>query len=167
MKYSQFNEEEIIEEIFNKIGTTNKYFVEIGCLENGRFSNTYLLKEKGWIGHWFDCNESPAVIREMFTKDNINEILNRYNVPIDLDFMSIDVDGDDYWLFKTMIFRPRVLCIEYNSNMEDGIAEEGKIWTGGKVFGSSEKEFLALARQKGYNLYTKNSSNLFFICQNQ
>lgn len=167
MTYAQFNEEEVLEEIFNKIGTTNKFFVEIGCHENGFLSNTFKLKEQGWIGHWFDMLAHPGVIQEKFTKDNINDILSKYNVPQNLDLLSIDVDGNDYWLFEALTFKPRVVIIEFNPR-KNGVVkyDEDKVWNNETDFGSGVDALIELADKKGYSVYTKNRTNLF-LCLNQ
>ena len=51
--YSQSDEDGIIEEIFNRIGTTNKKFIEFG-VENGLESNSHYLLLKGWNGLWIE-----------------------------------------------------------------------------------------------------------------
>src|SRR5882762_10241106 len=53
--FSQHGEDGIIEEIFNRIGTTNKYFIEFG-VENGIESNSTYLLFKGWKGLWIEGN---------------------------------------------------------------------------------------------------------------
>lgn len=166
-KYSQFNEEEVIAEIFAKIGTTNKFFVEIGCHANGFLSNTYLLKEQGWEGLWFDMLPHEDTIQEKFTKENINEILTKYKVPQKLDLLSIDIDGNDYWLFKELTFEPRVIIIEFNPRVA-GVApyNPDKIWHNETNFGSSKSELIKLALEKGYDYYSHNETNLF-LCKNQ
>ena len=65
--YSQNGEDGIIEEIFNRIGTTNKFFVEFG-IENGTECNTrHLLEDKGWQGLWIDGSfDNVMVARKRF-----------------------------------------------------------------------------------------------------
>ena len=168
-KYSQFEEEETLEEIFNGIGTTNKFFVEIGCLPDGRLSNTMLLKERGWIGHWFDMNDGVGIIKEFITAENINEVLGKYSVPLNLDLLSIDVDGNDYHILKALVYEPRVLIIEYNEHKESGVSEYVKdyVWDGrSRNFGTSKKDMVELAESKGYTLIKTTTSNLIFVCKN-
>jgi hypothetical protein len=169
-KYAQFDEEEKIEEIFSKIGTTNKFFVEIGCHEIPLISNTCLLKEQGWIGHWIDQEEHPAIIQERITAENINEVLEKYNVPDKPDLLSLDIDGMDYWIWKALKMKPRVVIIEYNSQRESGVWEYDPEYRMGEKpipgyylqYGASKDEMVKLGKEKGYKLYYANSDNLFF-----
>jgi hypothetical protein len=55
--YSQSDEDGIVAEIFRRIGTTNKVFVEFG-VEAGYENNTRLLLTRGWSGLWFEGNPS-------------------------------------------------------------------------------------------------------------
>ena len=168
-KYSQFEEEQILDDLFKEIGTTNKYFVEIGCLPDGRLSNTMLLKEQGWVGHWFDMNDGVGIIKEFITAENINDLMDKYNVPQSPDLMSIDVDGNDYHIFKALDRIPRVLIIEYNEHKEQGVAEyiPEYVWDGrSRSFGTAKSDMVALAKDKGYSLKGQTTSNLI-LCKNQ
>lgn len=162
--YSQFEEDEIIEEIFNKIGTINKFYVEIGCHANGDISNTKLLMEKGWIGRWFDAQPNPGIIHHFFTAENVNEVMDIW-CPKQFDFLSLDIDGNDYYVWEAMETKPRVVCIEYNINRETGKQEYDLKyqWHYERDFGSSKEEMLKLAEKKGYTLYKETQANLFFI----
>src|SRR5262245_42046256 len=51
--YSQGDEDGIIAEIFKRVGTTNRTFVEFG-VENGTESNTTRLLVEGWRGLWLE-----------------------------------------------------------------------------------------------------------------
>jgi predicted SAM-dependent methyltransferase len=164
-RYSQHNEEELLEKIFKKIGTTNKYFVEFGCHRGGYLSNTYLLKEKGWVGHWIDSKEHPAVIKEKITPENVNEVFKKLLVPQKPDLVSIDIDGMDYWVWKALKYQPRVILIEYNPLRKSGVQEykEDWIWTEDTPeYGASKEEMIKLGKVKGYKLIAENEENLFF-----
>ncbi len=170
-EYAQFDEEEKIKEIFDKIGTTNKFFVEIGCHELPLISNTCLLKEQGWIGHWIDKEAHPAVIKQWITAENVNEVLKKYNVPEKPDLISIDIDGMDYWIWKAMTYKPRVVIIEYNQNREEGVWNYDQDYAIGREpipgfyleYGAAKEALAELGGEKGYKLYYANSDNLFFI----
>ena len=59
--YSQSDEDGIIEEIFNRVGTVNKNFIEIGVQDGLECNTTYLLNQ-GWNGVWIEqdtaqCNK--------------------------------------------------------------------------------------------------------------
>lgn len=164
MHHSQFQEDEIIEEIFSIIGTTNKFYVEIGAHGDGKISNTLALKEKGWIGWWFDAEPQANIIQCHFTAENINKVLDIW-CPQRFDFLSLDIDGNDYYIWEAMKTNPRVVCIEYNNKKQKGIQEYRPEyqWEGQEGFGSSKEDLLKLAEKKGYKFYKETEANLIFI----
>lgn len=161
--YCQFNEEELLKPLLPKKG----FFVEIGCLKDHKFSNTKHLHDAGWQGIWFDMEDHEGIIQEKITADNINAVLKKYKVPKNLEFMSIDIDGCDYYVFEAMTYKPKVLCIEYNKNMAEGVMprDDDYMWKGGWAFGASKKAMIELAERKGYVLKAENESNLIFKCK--
>src|SRR5215813_11132878 len=110
--YSQTDEDGIIEEIFRRIGTTNKSFIEFG-VESGIECNTAKLLVEGWNGVWLEGAKEhiPKIVQNfhdffkddrlrlsnaMVTAENINALL-REKVSSEIDLLSIDIDGNDYW----------------------------------------------------------------------
>jgi hypothetical protein len=130
--FSQNGEDGIIAEIFNRIGTTNKYFVEFG-VENGLECNSTNLLYKQWSGLWIDggkenCNDIKSRFKDMIaegrlnikneyiTAENIENIFKSSDVPVDLDLLSIDIDYNDYYVWKAITnYNPRVVIVEYNA----------------------------------------------------
>eukprot|EP00978_Attheya_sp_CCMP212_P025457 scaffold81924_cov54-Attheya_sp.AAC.3 len=124
--YSQYNMDCTLDTIFAKLGTTNKFFLEYGfntkeqCSGSG--PNTCKLSSvDGWHGLLLDGNnENPAInLRAHYLYgNNIVSILEKYNVPKELDFYSSDMDSHDYFVLDNALkhFRPRVIATEYNSN---------------------------------------------------
>lgn len=169
--YSQNGEDGILEFIFDAIGTTNKFFVEIGVEENFE-CNTKLLQEKGWDGIMIDGNaNSPLIKKEFVTAENINDILKKYSVPSSFDLFSLDVDYNTYWVWKAIDnFHPRVLVIEYNAtiSIDKSLAVKyvplGK-WDGTNYFGASLLALNKFGNSKGYTLVGCDSMgvNAFFI----
>ena len=115
--YSQNEEDGIIQEIFSRIGTTNKQFIEIG-VETGLENNTLYLLLQGWQGLWIEGNSnfveqiknkfdfvidnrSLIVKHAWVTKDNINQLIlekQKYNEEFDL--LSLDIDGNDHHVLE-------------------------------------------------------------------
>lgn len=171
--YSQNGEDGVIEAILKKIGTTNKYFVEYG-VENGVECNTKYLLENGWSGLMMDGNPGRNkfnIKREYITAENINSLLKKYHVPKEPDLISIDIDSNDYWVWKaTKGYKPRVLIMEYNASVS---VNESKtvnydprlLWQGTNYFGASLLALVKLNRKKGYSLVycEKKGVNAFFI----
>lgn len=182
--YSQNGEDGIIEEIFNRIGTTNKYYVEFG-IENGRECNTrYLLEEKSWTGLWMDGSaDNCASARELSSKfgakvlntfitaENIESLLHQENVPSEMDLLSVDIDGNDFWIWKAITsFRPRLFIIEYNASYPPPIHwimtyKADHMFDGTRNFGASLTALVELGRAKGYTLIAcdKVGVNAFFL----
>ncbi|MCR9247013.1 MAG: class I SAM-dependent methyltransferase [bacterium] len=158
---SQCGEDGVIAAIFERIGETNRNYVEFGC-GDGVQCNTRQLQLAGWTGLLMDGGESPGepditIHHEWITRDNINELFDRHSVPAEPDLMSIDLDGNDYWVFAAIERRPRVLIVEYNGNVADDRAltipyDPAHRWDGTDYYGASLLAIERLARRKGYTL---------------
>ena len=169
--HSQNGEDGILEFIFDFIGTTNKFFVEIG-VEESLECNTRWLQEKGWDGIMIDGSANSSLIKKEFvTAENINDILKKYSVPNSFDLLSLDVDYNTYWIWKAVNnFHPRVIAIEYNATIpvNESLAVKydplGK-WDGTNYFGASLLALKKLGDKKGYTLVGCDNMgvNAFFI----
>ncbi len=185
--YSQSDEDGIIEEIFNRIGTTNKKFIEFG-VENGLESNSHYLLLKGWNGLWIEgsiekyeeikikfksaiVNKKLTVTNAFINKENINELISSSGIEGEIDFLSVDIDGNDIYVWKNIkVVNPRVVCIEYNGKIapsSDWVQpyNPNHIWDGTDFVGSSLNYINKIAKEKGYILVGTNVSgvNAFFI----
>ena len=49
--------------------------------------------------------------------ENINDLFKKHKVPVDVDLVVIDVDGQDYWIWKALEAKPRVVEIEFNTTL--------------------------------------------------
>jgi hypothetical protein len=125
--YSQGSQDFYLEKIFSVIQSTNKYFVEFGFNEpnytsGGSGANTRRLYENGWRGLLLDGNIENAQInlkKHFLFANNIAAIFAENMVPKHLDYLSIDMDSHDFWVFRSILqagYRPRVITTEYNSN---------------------------------------------------
>ena len=168
--YSQNGEDGIIMYIFRRIGILNKYFVEIG-VEDGLQCNTRYLKRWGWRGIQVDSRTTPGVKSHFVTAENIESIFTKYKVPKKFDLLSIDIDGNDYWVWKAIEhYQPRVVIIEYNASIPSGkkltIPYDPKFsWDGTTFFGASLEALVSLGNRKGYELVATNKAgmNAFFV----
>jgi len=186
--YSQNDEDGIITEIFNRIGTTNKKFVEFG-VENGLECNSHFLLHKDWKGLWIEgsdkkylefrqlfsvpiTNGSLQAINAFIDKDNINTLIGN-EISGSIDMLSIDIDGNDYWVWESInSVQPRVVIIEYNAKFPpeyEWIMKYNKnhAWTGDDEYGASLKSLELLGRKLGYQLVGTNYTgvNAFFVKQ--
>jgi hypothetical protein len=185
--FSMHDEDGIIEEIFRRIGETNRWFVEFGAGDGLENCTAYLLM-KGWSGAWIEgsaaCYEAIGknlsfAIREgrlkvkysFITAENIEALLEELGVPEELDFLSIDIDRNDYWVWEAIRrYRPRAVAIEYNASWMPTVAcvvpyDPYAIWDGTTYSGASLKALERLGRREGYCLVGCNFSGVtsFFV----
>ncbi len=185
--FSQFGEDGMLAEIFRRVGTTNRKFLEIG-IGDGLQNNTAYLLLLGWSGFWIDANdvsvrecrrrnrrlidEGRLVIEESFVKaETIRALTDRLEVPTDLDLLSLDIDRNTYYVWEALRhLNPRVAVIEYNAAIPpevdwkvDYAAE--LVWNHTMYFGASLKALEELGRQLGYALVGCNlgGANALFV----
>ena len=189
--YSQTDEDGIIEEIFTRIGVESKYFVEIGVSEDGRLeNNTLYLLLKGWKGAWLEANSNSVTclnekcsnliaVHQLKVKnafidvENAERLFSECCVPVNLDLLSIDIDGNDYWIWRAIkSYQPRVVVIEYTAGFgptAEWIMKYDPKWVskGTRAQGASLKSLEKLGYEKGYSLVGCNFSgiNAFFVRQ--
>ncbi len=172
--YSQSGEDGVIARIFERIGATNRYFVEFGAKDGFNLSNTALLRiHHGWQGLLLDPGGLPGtqVRHEFVTVENINRLFRRYEVPLDFDLLSIDIDGNEYWVWKALEeHQPRVVVIEYNIFLDPEIGkvapyDPDHCWDGTRYHGASLAALRSLGDEKGYAMvYTDSyAPNAFFV----
>ena len=185
--YSQCEEDGIIQEIFKRIGVSNRTFVEFG-VQTGIECNTLKLLIEGWNGLWLEgrrsfvgkirTNYRPfiekrllAVSQAFVTAENINSLIEKSGVSGEIDLLSIDIDNNDYWVWKAItLINPRLVVIEYNASLPPPLSlvvpyDSGRGYTGTNYFGASLEALVRLGRTKGYRLVGCNfsGSNAFFV----
>ena len=183
--YSQFDQDGVLEYIFNLIGVTNKYFVEFGsngCIKGGG-NTAYLREQFNMDGLLMDGSEHPYGIKgkpdferkiEFIKAENINELFNKYSVPSSFDFLSIDIDGEDYYVMDAINldkFKPRVICIETNWHIAPPIKvvqhhNPNHVWSGNHIFGCSPQAMLELLNSKGYTVVAYTGPDMIAIDKN-
>jgi hypothetical protein len=185
--FSNHGEDGIVAEIFRRIGTTNRYFVEFGAAD-GEQSNTLLWLCMGWTGLWME-GRADAVARAghrlrsyvaagrltirqaMIDAENVESLFRDGGVPREFDLLSLDIDYNDYYVWEAIqSFSPRVVEIEYNAiwppDVEWVVPYDPKAtWDYTARFGASLKSMEKLGRQKGYSLVgcSYRGGNAFFV----
>ena len=124
---SQVGQARILAKLFGALGPGNRTFAELGfntdeqCVGSG--ANTCGLWRAGWTGTLIDGaheNTSINLHRAFITSKGVPQLLRRLRVPRRVDYLSIDLDSFDLWIFKAILasrYRPRVVSCEYNSNI--------------------------------------------------
>ena len=185
--YSQCDEDGIIREIFRRIGTTNKQFVEFG-IGDGTENNTLALLFDGWTGLWIEGsqestdsirNQIPSVIdsgrltvsNSFITVENIDQLISQSISNTEIDFLSVDIDGNDFHVFNAIeCVRPRVIAMEYNAKFAPPIKycmkyRPDHTWQRDDCFGASLKFLESELTKKGYALVgcSLSGANAFFV----
>jgi len=170
--YSQYGEEVVIKYIFDNIGVTNKFCVDFGAGDGYWLSNSRALLDNGWTGLLMEgsqANEQAGVVQEHITAENINSLFGKYDVPHNFDLLSIDIDGNDLWVWKAIEYTPRVVVIEFNGTIGRGISKTIKynpehVYRHNDYYGASFEALKKLGKEKGYTLvHELASTNMFFI----
>ena len=188
--FSQWGEDGITQFLISNIKIENDFFVEFG-VENYLESNTrFLLLNNNWSGLVIDGSpDNVAYIKSdpiywrhnlkadcaFITKDNINELLMKNGASGDIGLLSVDIDGNDYWVWGAIdVVSPRIVVCEYNSLWGDTLAvttpyhssfSRTKAHYSNLYFGASISALTELAKSKGYSLVGSNTAgnNIFFI----
>jgi hypothetical protein len=172
--FSQNGEDGIIAEIFNRIGTSDKIFVELG-VENGIECNSRFLLNCGWRGLWIEgnlescqaasdrfksniTNNQLKIVHHFLTKDNIQQLLSDNQIPQEFDFLSVDLDLNTHHIWWAISnFKPRVVCIEYNASIPPSVNysvpyDPHGTWDGSNYFGAGLKALEIIGNKLGYKL---------------
>jgi hypothetical protein len=187
--FSQFDEDGIIEEVFRRLPPATRTFVEVGA-GDGTENNTRLLLAQGWRGAWVEADAACVatarrrraaeladgrlrIIDAFVTAETIDDTLATAGVPEEVDLLSVDVDGNDYWLWRALRrLRPRVVVIEHNATFGPRARivtpyDPGFVWDKTSHFGASLAAFAELGAEKGYALVGCGLAglNAFFVRQ--
>jgi hypothetical protein len=181
--FSQNQEDGMIAEVFRRIGTTSRRFVEFG-VEDGLECNSTFLLTQGWCGAWIEGSDANAakaraafaaypveVVGRYVTAANADALIAGLANGEELDLLSIDVDTIDYWLWRAIVtVKPRLVVIEYNATWPPAVRKTvahnpAMQWDGSNFFGASLGALEALGREKGYCLVGCSLAgvNAFFV----
>jgi hypothetical protein len=145
----------------------NKFCIEFGynsnSLTEGSGPNTTnLIINHNWDkllldGHF--SNEEINLHSHFLTEDNICEIFEKYNVPLEPGYISIDVDSTDLWLMNSILqkYKPSIVSVELNTNFPIDYAitfpkNDDQGWIGDSIFGASLKALKIVADKYNYQL---------------
>lgn len=185
-RFSEFEEDGHLLYLLTLAGATSRTVVEISSQDGRVCMATNLLVHHRWRGFLFDgdpvfvaegrrffashpaTRSAPPVMRaEWFTRDNVNDVLAAAGVPDEIDVLSLDIDGNDLYLWSAMKTRPRILICEFNNAVPSGLAvtipyRPGFSFTAlpadqAMFRSASLAAFVAVGRRKGYRLVGMNA----------
>lgn len=187
--FSQFEEDGKLLYIFSLIGMRHKTFLDIGADDgvNSNCANLYF--HFGWNGVFIDGNAtaikrgqrfyakyphpfypSPTFVQGMVKRENINTLVKQGGLSGEIDLLSIDIDGNDYWIWDALeVVQPRVVIIE--THVEFGLNNVVVPYDPNYVYpgkhpdyhGASPAAMVNLAKRKGYRLVGANDLGFNFI----
>lgn len=188
--YSQTNEDGILLLLQGVLGRGQARIVEIGCGNALESNSANLIVNHGWSGWLFDgyeenienarkffgahpdCRTFPPVCTHTWmTRDNVNRVLADAGVPSEVDVLSLDIDGVDYWLWEAIAHTTaRIVVLEYNNVLPADLAvtvpyvENFRMATA-DFMSASLAAMTKLSRRKGYRLVGCNrfAYNAFFL----
>jgi hypothetical protein len=189
--FSQWGEDGMIQFLLKHVATENKIFVEFGADAYNFESNTrFLLTNDNWKGLIIDSNERAieklkrsrawelydlTEVQAFITRENINELLTQHGINGEIGLLSIDIDGNDYWVWQAInVIQPVIVIAEYNYRFGpdravtipyDAKFDRNEAHPSRLYFGASLKALCKLGKAKGYAFVGCNSNgvNAFFV----
>ena len=188
--FSQFGDDGIIQYLINNVAINVTRFIELGVEKYTECNTRFLLINNNWSGlvidgspanvnyikkddiYWrYDLNAVAAFV----TRDNINQIMVKNNFIGEIGLLSIDLDGNDYWIWESItVVQPTMVILEYNSAFGrdnavtipyDPDFTRLKAHFSGLYWGASLKAMCLLSQKKGYSFVGSNSNgnNAYFV----
>lgn len=172
---------DMIDSILKKLQIERGWLVDVGAHDGIFQSSTRHLLFSGWDALLIEADDERF---ELLLKNTqqflgcrtvhrrilyLDAELIRAKVPNSFDLLCIDIDGQDWWVWRKLLGKPKVIAIEYNSNFEPGecavVPEDPEFrWSGDTFYGASAMALWGLGRKKGYTLVGQTPfSNLYFV----
>src|SRR6266566_395581 len=179
--YSQTGEDGITQKALSILPQTDKWCVEFGAGDGEFLSNTRkLIDQQSYsavliessrdafrsLQQRFSSNPKVVTINQavgLTAENKLDNILKATPVPRDFDFLSIDIDGNDYHVWKSISqYEPKLVCIEFNPTIPTPLKfvqpPDGSLNTGSSIFSLVE-----LGKDKGYEMISVLLFNAFFV----
>lgn len=187
--FSQWGEDGIIAWLVQSIDVRPKVFVEFGVEDYSEANTRFLVEYDNWTGLVMDASSQNIdrvrtselcwrhnlrAAHSLVTRNNVNNLFAENDISGDIGLLSIDIDGNDYWVWKAInTINPTIVVIEYNHRFGSELAvtipyvesfrrgERHPVY----YFGASLKALCMLASRKGYAFIGCNSNgvNAFFV----
>jgi hypothetical protein len=194
--FSQFGEDGILQYLIRETGITRKEttFIEFGVQDYSESNTRFLLMNDHWRGLIIDGSKQfmdhvrkqdiywrhdLTAIHAWIDRDNINQLIGDADIGGDIGILSIDIDGNDYWVWERIeVVNPVIVVAEYNSVFGsvhaisvpyDRAFQRHKAHQSNLFWGASIAALAHLATIKGYALLGSNTAgnNVFFVRQDR
>ena len=187
--FSQWGEDGIIEWLVSRLPGIPQSFVEFGVEDYSEANTRFLLAHRNWRGLIMDGDASNmdkvrsrnnawqfdlTAIDAFVTRDNINDLISGPGFSGEIGLLSVDIDGNDYWVWEVISANPWIVIVEYNAVLGDlkplsipydaGFSRMTAHHSG-LYWGASALAFEQLGARRGYSLVGSNraGNNLFFV----
>lgn len=184
--FSQAGEDGMIAKIFEIIGTKSKVAIEFGAWDGIYLSNTANLwtNDSSWKAILIEGDKDKYEMLSLTTvffsncyamcewvgihnDDCLEVLLKKHNINTEIDLLSIDIDGNDYYILESLNnLRPRVIIIEYNSTIPVHYDIYGPYSKDNQI-GASVNALVRIAKKKGYKLVGLSALNAFFVIEEE
>lgn len=190
--FSQFGEDGILQYLIREARITGDEtrFIEFGVQDYSESNTRFLLMNDHWKGLIIDGSKAYmdsvrhqdlywrhdlTAVDAWIDKDNINQLFQDAGFVGDIGILSIDIDGNDYWIWERIeVVNPVIVVVEWNSVYGEEFAitipydpafQREQAHYSCLYWGASIRAFEHLAERKGYALVCSNSAgnNLFFV----
>jgi hypothetical protein len=174
--YSQCGEEKIIDRLLSA-NIQKGHLVELGAWDGYHLSNTRFLIDRGWSHLLIDGDNrgNEEVKQHFITRDNILELLKKYDTPQFFDLLCIDLDGNDLYILEKILteYKPKLIVAEFNpiwaaSQSMVITYDENHTWNMDDYYGFSFLAGKKMAEKYGYGCVEQNDSlNMYFALGEQ
>jgi hypothetical protein len=188
--YSQWGEDGLIQYLVRDTPLERRIFVEFGVEKYAESNTRFLLINDNWAGLLIDgSKQNIDYIRNdtiywkynlkaecsFIDRDNINSLISGNGISDDIGLLSIDIDGNDYWVWDAIqVISPRIVICEYNSLWGSELSvsipydpafSRTLAHYSNLYFGASIAALSKLANSKGYSLVGSNraGNNAFYV----
>jgi hypothetical protein len=132
--YSQNGEDGILYYLLSCLSRRTQIAVEMGSGDGLECNTGFFVRHHGYTSYFIDgsaywiqkgkeayrsfrINGTPVFINAWMTKETILELLDAHAIPKDIDVLSVDIDGMDYWILKEIMdakrLKPAIIVVEY------------------------------------------------------
>lgn len=188
--FSQFGEDGLVQFLVQRVPIEHEVFVELGVGDFQECNTRFLLEHDNWVGLVIDAREEMCefirtsglawrhdirATTAFVRTDNVDELIEAAGISGDIGLLSIDLDGNDYWILETVAaVQARIIVVEYNSIFgperavtvpyDPDFVRHDKHWSG-LYWGASLSALAHSAARKGYALVGGNraGNNAFFV----
>jgi hypothetical protein len=182
--YSNLDEQSLIRKYLDQLVVKSRYCVDIGASDGVAMSNSFALYKEGWGGIAVECDAGKFsslagtyvnfrninLAKCTITPENILPLLSAFDIPEGFGFLTLDIDGYDYFVLDQILtkYRPTLICAEINEKIPPPVKFTVKwkpeyTWHGDHFYGQSISQLHMLCTRHDYALVELHYNSVFLI----